>query len=360
MVHVQDPSIIARAPLRVSFAGGGTDLPAYYDQHGGLVLSTTIVSSVYAGLTPHEGRETRIALPSGEIAPLRHTLNETVNGFDPHSLPGAVMRVMEADDALTIALSSDVPLGTGLGSSSAMAVALILAVAAAQGRLLTPGETAELASRVEIEELHQPIGKQDQYASAYGGVNIFHFQATDVRVTPIHLSLDVRATLEEHLTLYYTGNTRRANQILTEQRRRTAHNDAQTIESLHAIKGMVAPMQRALETGDMSALGRLLDEGWSMKRHVSSGITTNAIDDAYTCARAAGASGGKITGAGGGGFLLLVVPPEAKHRVREGLTALGLKEMPLLLESQGAHILIGEEHDQANALIVGRAARTLP
>ncbi len=338
-----EPSlIIARAPLRISFAGGGTDLPAYYEQYGGLVLSTTITRSVYA------------VLSAGDYEHLHITSSNyrTVYMNDPNSdahderlaLPWAVAQAMGLERGASVLLTAEVPAGTGLGSSSAQAAALIMAIAAFQGQSLPPLEVAELAARIEIVRLGQPIGKQDQYATAYGGINAFEFRADGVGVTPIAAPDEVRRGLESHLALYFTGSTRQAGSILQEQRVRTASGEARTIESLHAIKEGVAPMRAALEAGDYTTMGALLHEGWALKRRVSSGISTSAIDTAYTAARQAGALGGKITGAGGGGFLLLLAPPDAHAAVNAALTPLGLRHMPFALEPRGAHTLVVERH----------------
>ncbi len=337
--------IIARAPLRISFAGGGTDLPAYYEQHGGVVLSTTISRSVYALLSP--GDYEQINITSSDY---RVTHAGSADPEDRRSqggslaLPQAVVQAMALERGATLALSSEVPPGTGLGSSSTAAIALITAIAAYQRRSYTPGEVAELAADIEIVRLGQPIGKQDQYAAAHGGVNLFSFSADGVTVAPVALPAEARAGLEQHLALYFTGGTRQAGHILREQRTRTAVGEARTIESLHAIKEGVTPMRRALEAGDYAAVGALLHEAWQLKRQVSSGVTTEAIDVAYETARAAGALGGKITGAGGGGFMLLLVPPAARQRVQAALAPLGLRHMPFKLEPRGAHIVVAGEH----------------
>ncbi len=343
--------IIARAPLRISFAGGGTDLPAYYEQHGGIVLSTTISRSVYALLAPGDYEQVNITSSDYRVTHAGSAGPESPSGN--LALPQAVVQAMRLDRGVTIALSSEAPPGTGLGSSSTAAIALITAIAAYQGRAYTPAEVAELASDVEIVRLGQPIGKQDQYAAAYGGVNVFSFNADGVAAEPVSLSAPVREGLEQHLALYFTGGTRQAGHILREQRTRTAVGESRTMESLHAIKEGVAPMRRALEAGDYTRVGALLHESWQLKRQVSSGISTAAIDVAYDTALAAGALGGKITGAGGGGFLLLLVPPAAQAAVQAALTPLGLRHMPFKLEPRGAHTIAAGDHgpslEQADA-----------
>jgi D-glycero-alpha-D-manno-heptose-7-phosphate kinase len=329
--------IVAHAPLRISFAGGGTDLPAYYEQHGGLVLSTTITRSVYAVLSPGDYEQVQII--SSDYRAIHAGRPHPDEEGDHLALPWAVVQAMGLERGASIFLASEVPPGTGLGSSSATAVALIAAIAAFQGRPRTPAQLAELASHVEIVRLGQPIGKQDQYAAAFGGVNVFSFSPDGTAVTPLPLCPDVRRGLEAHLALYFTGSTRQARAILQEQRRRSASGDTRTIEALHALKAQVAPMRAALAAGDYAAMGALLHEAWQMKRRVSSGISTDDIDTAYATARSAGALGGKITGAGGGGFLLLLVPPDAQETVRMALAPLGLRPMRFGLEPHGAHTI---------------------
>ena len=334
--------IIARAPLRISFAGGGTDLPAYYEQYGGFVLSATISRSVYALLSPGDYEQVNITSSDYRVTHAGAVGPEGPSGS--LALPWAVVQAMALERGVTLALSSEVPPGTGLGSSSAAVIALITAIAAYQQRSYTSGQVAELAADIEIVRLGQPIGKQDQYAAAYGGVNLFTFTKDGVTVAPVALPSETRAGLEQHLALYFTGGTRQAGHILREQRTRTAAGETRTIESLHAIKAGVTPMRRAIEAGDYATVGALLHEAWQLKRHVSSGITTDAIDAAYATARAAGALGGKITGAGGGGFMLLLVPPLARQRVHAALTPLGLRYMPFTLEPRGAHIVVAGDH----------------
>ena len=345
--------IIARAPLRISFAGGGTDLPAYYERHGGLVLSTTITRSVYAVLSPGDYEQVQII--SSDYRTIHAGRPHREEDGESLALPWAVVQAMGLERGASIFLASEVPPGTGLGSSSAMAVALIAAATAYQRRSLTPAQMAELASAVEIVRLGQPIGKQDQYAAAFGGVNVFRFEADGVEVTPVPLAPEVRRGLDSHLVLYFTGSTRQARSILQEQRLRSASGDSRTIEALHAIKAQVAPMQEALQAGDFTWMGALLHDAWQMKRRVSSGISNDAIDAAYDAARSAGALGGKITGAGGGGFLLLLVPPAAQASVRAALAPLGLRPMQFGVEPRGAHTIVADDNGLLQGAMVAGA-----
>ncbi len=330
-------TIIARAPLRISFAGGGTDLPAYYEQHGGMVLNAAITRSVYAVLAP--GGYDQLHIVWSNFRSVQGSLSGHDDRLGPMSLPWAVAQAMGLEKGASVFLASEVPQGTGLGSSSTTASALIAAVAHLQGKAMTPSQIAELAADIEITRLGQPIGKQDQYAAAHGGLNVFEFSMNGVTTTPVQLTPEALSLLEGCLTLYFTGSTRQASTILQEQRTRTASGETRTLDSLHAIKAQVGPMREAIEHGNIAAVGALLDEAWTLKRRVSSGISTGPIDDAYAAARGAGALGGKITGAGGGGFMLLVVPPTLQDVVEQALTPLGLQRMPFRIEPRGAHVV---------------------
>jgi len=330
-------TIIARAPLRISLAGGGTDLPAYYEPHGGMVLNAAITRFVYAVLAP--GGYDRLHIVWSNFRSVQGSMSGHDDRLGPMSLPWAVVEAMGLEKGASIFLASEVPQGTGLGSSSTTAAALIAAVAQFQGKVLVPSQLAELAADIEIGRLGQPIGKQDQYAAAYGGVHVFEFTRNGVTATPVRLTPGALNLLESCLALYFTGSTRQASTILQEQRARTASGEARTLESLHAIKAQVGPMRVAIEQGDVAAVGALLDEAWTLKRRVSSGISTGAIDAAYAAAREAGALGGKITGAGGGGFMLLVVPPTLQDAVEKALAPLGLQRTPFGIEPRGAHVV---------------------
>jgi D-glycero-alpha-D-manno-heptose-7-phosphate kinase len=235
-------------------------------------------------------------------------------------------------------LSAEAPPGTGLGSSSAMAVALVRALAAYQGASLEAREAAELACRLEIEQLGMPIGKQDQYASAFGGLNTLTFTARGVQVCPLHLEPATVDALRTRLLLFATGRSHRSPDILREQRARTGRTAAVT-ESLHALKALAGEMAAALRRGDLDGFGRLLDVSWQHKKRLSQKISSEVIDGWYRAAREAGALGGKITGAGGGGFLLLYCPPQAQPTVRAAMGEAGLRELSFSFDRDGARVL---------------------
>jgi len=338
--------VVARAPVRVSFAGGGTDLAAYYEQYGGLVVSAAITRYCYVVAQDPGDRSIRINSANygtwqscGPLSPA----DPLPPAPDSLCLPRAAIEWFEdrglRQRGVELFLASEVPPGTGLGSSSAMAVALVRALAAYLGVELSPGEIAEAACTIEIELLGMPIGKQDQYASAFGGLNSIELAAGETRVTPIDLSPDVQDVLGAHLMLFSTGTSRHSGQILRQQQADTVSNQA-VLDSLHRLKELAAEARRVLEAEDLDAFGSLLHAGWQHKKRLSPSMTSSAIDGSYRAARDAGALGGKITGAGGGGFLLLYCPLQHQQRVRTTMAARGLQELPFDLASQGVQVLL--------------------
>lgn len=335
------PPVVARAPVRISLGGGGTDLAAYYHVFGGFVLSTAITRCCYVAANDSPDGTIRISsadyrraetFAPGELPP--------VSG--PLALPQAAIEWFARRELLPrgvdLFLAAEVPPGTGLGSSSAMAVALIQALAAYTRLPLTTAAIAELACALEIERLGQPIGKQDQYASAYGGLNTITFAADRVTVTPLGLRPEVAAALDARLLLFATGQRRDSADILREQRA-DSRSKPVVIDGLHRIKALAEEMRRALVAEELDQFGDLLDQAWQAKRGLSGKVSSAAIDTWYERARAAGALGGKIAGAGGGGFLLLYVPPERQAAVRAALGACGLDPLPFGFDPLGVRAL---------------------
>lgn len=333
--------VIVRAPVRVSFAGGGTDLAAYYERFGGLVVSTSITRSCYVAATPSPDGIIRIASADYGVH-VEWPFGTPPPAEPPLELPkAAVALFMERGllpDGVSLSLASDVPPGAGLGGSSAMAVALVMALSTLCDINTTPAELAKLACALEIERLEMPIGKQDQYASAFGGLNAIEFASSGVRVDPLQITPDVREALDARLLLFWTGKSRESSGILRQQRADTKTQPG-VIESLHHIKALASKIRSALEVGALDAFGRLLNDAWQEKRRLSGRVSTPAIDDIYAAACRAGALGGKITGAGGGGFLLLYCPPECQDAVRVALAHRRLREYPFALESSGVRLL---------------------
>ncbi len=349
--HTPSAPVIARAPVRISFGGGGTDLAAYYAAFGGFVVSTAITR--YCCVVAREPADGSVRLNSADY--------RIWEQFGPGELPyvqeplvlpkAAIAWAAEQGwlpQGVDLFLAAEVPPGTGLGSSSAMTVALVHALAALGGNMLTPAAAAAQACSLEIERLGKPIGKQDQYASAYGGLNIIEFSVDGVQVTPLNVGREVAAALNQRLLLFATGQSRDSAGILAEQRTHTTTQPL-VIEALHRIKALAYAMCETLLAQDLDAFGRLLDQAWQQKRGLSGKVSSAAIDTWYAAARAAGALGGKITGAGGGGFLLLYCPLEQQAAVRGAMAQHGLLELAFDIDVNGAHVHPFIPTDQAAA-----------
>jgi D-glycero-alpha-D-manno-heptose-7-phosphate kinase len=330
--------LIARAPVRISFAGGGTDLEAYYAEHGGMVVSATIDKYFYVFLTPNHGGSLQLT-SSDYRAFYRHSDGHLLLWDGDLCLPKAVLHEFGIDGGLSIFLASEVPPGTGLGSSSTVAVALIKALSTYVGRPMSRREIAELACHIEIDKLGEPIGRQDQYAAAFGGINAIYFEGTGTEVERLEISVPARRALEESLLLFFTGSSRHSSQILHQQREALCRREPAILESLHVMRAAASECRRRLLAADIEGLGALLDRCWREKRRLARGISNPQIDHWYEAARRHGALGGKVTGAGGGGFLLLVCPPGCQAVLTEALEQEGLYRMDFHLEDAGAKVL---------------------
>ncbi|MGA8303467.1 MAG: GHMP kinase [Thermoplasmata archaeon] len=320
--------IITRTPLRVSFAGGGTDLASFYQPYdGGAVVSAAIDKFVHVIVNEKFDRSIRVA----------YSRTENVDRLDDlqHGLVREAMRTAGVSEALEIHTIADIPSeGTGLGSSSSLTVGLLNALYAFRGVLKDPAELAREACQIEIETLGGTLGKQDQYIAAFGGVQHFEFRADgSVRSTPLPLSTADREALSDHLSLFYTGITRKAEGILKDQSSRTGENK----DALLRMRDLALEARSSIIEHDWSRLGRVLDEGWQLKRGLSSGISNSDIDRQFHAAKEAGAYGGKVTGAGGGGFLLLVHPPERSRQIAAALSPMA--RLPVRITSEGSRIL---------------------
>lgn len=339
--------LIVRAPVRISFAGGGTDMPAYYEEYGGLVISTSINKYFYVLVNQlGVGDSQIISADYQSLFSISQAETETGLIWDGNlALPKAVLAQFGVQSGENIFISCEVPPGTGLGSSSAAAVGLVTALSHQRGLRLSKQEIAEIACQIEIERLQMPIGKQDQYASALGGLNQLTFAADGVHAERLNLSGSARKTFEAHLMLFFTGVSRKSTSILKEQKASIQHFDRAVLDNLHYLKELAVEVRRCLEQARFEDFGRLLDEGWQRKKQLSPNIANSAINDTYEAARVAGASGGKITGAGGGGFLMLYCEPERQPAVAEAMRARGLSRMNFQFDNQGAHILLDHEHE---------------
>ena len=331
--------LIVRSPLRISLAGGGTDLPVYYSQFGGAVINLTIDRYFYVFLRTSSQKDIQITSAdfqtyermNGEIG------DSSQNGL---KLPRAILDHFGIAEGVNLFLASEAPPGSGLGSSSAVAVGLIKTLATACGIYMTKMELAELASYIEIEKLDSPIGKQDQYAAAFGGLNLITFEAHKASVSPLQLPDDKLLSLSRLLLLFYTGQNRNANRILAQQRQGVRNRTAPVLEALHRVKGMVPEVKIILERGDFAAFGAFLHKNWTEKKRFASGVSNPLIDSWYEQALELGAWGGKISGAGGGGFLLICCPEHRQGAVIRALEAQGLRQMPFSIDRSGARVLM--------------------
>ncbi len=322
--------IISRTPFRISFVGGGTDLQSFYKEEGGEVVSSAINKYVYItvkkqnDLHPHRIR-------------VGYSITENVERVDEiqHPIVREVLKYLNIDYPIEITSIADIPARTGLGSSSTFTVGLLNALHALQGEHLSSRKLAEEACHIEIERLGRPIGKQDQYAAAFGGMNHIKFNPDgNVQVSPIVCKEEGRKRLFWNLLMFYTGLTRDANEILKEQVEQKRRNH----DSLKVIKSMVTEFVGVIETGDdMDQVGEMLHKNWMEKRQLTSGITNDKIDGYYDNARTAGAIGGKLLGAGGGGFLLLYADRNKHDAIRKALK--GLIELDFDYEPEGSKII---------------------
>jgi D-glycero-alpha-D-manno-heptose-7-phosphate kinase len=331
--------LIARAPVRISLAGGGTDLAAYFERYGGMVISAAIAKYFYAFIEV-TGRPGLQISSSDYHAFFRHPPGQKLLWDGDLSLPRAILHRFNISDGVELFLASEVPPGTGLGSSSTVAVTIIKALSTLQGSSFTKQQVAEEACAIEIEKLGMPIGKQDQYAASFGGLNTITFSSEGTNVEPLAITDDTRRKLERSILLFFTGSAHNSATILAEQKRSSEQDRGKVIESLHGIKHLAVEARKALEAGVPDRLGELLHENWERKKRLASGITNSRIDEAYEVARAHGALGGKITGAGGGGFLMLYCPPDRQERVTSALDACGLVRMDFHFDHGGARVLL--------------------
>ena len=313
----------------MSLAGGGSDLPGYYRRHGGAVVSTAINQYVYVNVNKKFDSGIRVAYSKTEEV----TSVEAIE----HRIVKCAMLVLKLAGGVEITTISDIPArGTGLGSSSAFAVGLLNALAAFQGRHMSSDDLGSLSCHIEIELCKDPIGKQDQYAAAFGGFNLIEFRPDDsVLVSPIIMSPEVRVGLEKGILVFYTGTTRSASEILTEQSRATAEDGGKQ-KSLKRMVQLAYQLRNDLQNGNLAGIGEILDENWNLKKTLASNITTDQIDAWYRIAKKSGAKGGKILGAGAGGFLMFYADEDHHEAIRKSLP---LRCMSFKFEPLGSRII---------------------
>ncbi|WP_421999480.1 GHMP kinase [Reyranella sp.] len=319
--------ILTRTPLRISIAGGGTDLPSYYRRFGGSLISAAITKYIYVGVN-------QTFSPGYQVKYSRFEHVDTIDEIQ-HPIVREALRRHGTPPSIEIISLADIPAGTGLGSSGTFAVGLLRALHAAKRGYVTAEALAEEACHIEIDVLRHPIGKQDQYIASYGGVTCFEFNPDDsVTASPLAISNQTFTDLEENLLLFFTGYSRAATDILSDQDKRTTGNDAAMIENLHYVKQLGAEIKVALEQGDTHEFGRLMHDHWEMKRKRSANMSNGDIDRWYEVGRDAGAIGGKMVGAGGGGFLLFYATD--RTRLRAAMARENLMEVPFRFDHDGS------------------------
>ena len=326
--------IVSKTPLRISFAGGGTDLPSFYKENGyGAVFSTCIDSYIYVSIKEHTPL-------FDERFRLNYSESELVNRVDEikNDIIRESLKFMEIDDRLYISTIADAPAMTGLGSSSAFCVGLLNALYEYKGRVVSPGRLAEEAAHIEIDVLKHPMGKQDHYAAAFGGLNYFSFHADgSVTVKPVIAAETVIGELSDSMLSFWTRITRPARSVLSEKDQNTRKNT----ETLLAMRQQASDLVSLLCGGDFSLekFGRVIHEGWEMKRGLASRVSNGEIDGYYESAMKNGAYGGKISGAGGGGFLSVFSPPGARARIIETMRAQGILHHKFHFGSRGTMVM---------------------
>lgn len=325
--------IVSCAPFRVSFAGGGSDIAVFYRKAPGAVLSCTIAKYSFA-IIHHYFNERKYHLKYA-----RTELTDAIGAVE-HPLLREALRMQKIEPGIEITSVADIPSGTGLGSSSSFAVALLNALYAQRAIYVSKERLAREACALEIEHLKEPIGKQDQYAAAYGGINFIEFHRNDsVTVQPLVLAQNLVAELEGNLMLFYTGDQRDARDLLSKQVS-AMQSDAEKFATMQRMVDLAYEMRDILAGGDLDGFGQALHKGWEMKRSIGAGISYPRIDEAYAKARAAGAIGGKLAGAGGGGFLVLYCPKSRQNAVRAALS--DLKEIDFQFDQAGARIAFAQ------------------
>jgi D-glycero-alpha-D-manno-heptose-7-phosphate kinase len=332
--------LIVRSPVRISFGGGGTDLPSYYENFGGAVLSAAINKHFYTVLEQRsDGKIQIISADLRTVETWQDIARMDVRG-NALEIPLAVLRELGFNASVNLFLASEIPPGTGLGSSASVCVNLIKTLTRYRHASLSKYELAERAFHIARNVLGRPVGKQDEYASVFGGLNFISFQQDGTtQVEALNLDPDLLRELQASLMLFFTGASHNSWKILVEQEDSTRKSVGGTLERLHEIRRLADLVKSALTAGDLRRFGLLLHEGWEIKKRISSKITNNQIDQMYEVAIQNGALGGKITGAGGGGFLLLFCQQERQQDVRAALVSMGAREMGFEFDFQGAQVV---------------------
>ncbi|MHB8512028.1 MAG: GHMP family kinase ATP-binding protein [Actinomycetota bacterium] len=326
--------ILAQAPFRISLGGGGTDLPSYYKRFGGFVISAAISKYIYI----YANRPA-----ADDLIRVKYSKYEQVESIEEveHDLVRPALKLLDITSGLEIASMADVSAGTGLGSSGTYLVALLTALHAFKRNTVPTKDLAEQAVHIEMDLAGHPVGKQDHYLAAFGGITALDIDKDGtVEVTRLDLSHDVLDEFRNTVLLFYTGMTRRSTDILKEQARATDGDDKRVLDSLHRTKEIGYAIRQVLEKGDLNEFGRLLDEHWKTKKQRSDRISDGPLDRWYDLAVESGALGGKVIGAGGGGFFMFQCPTQHKADLRAAMAAEGLREMRYDFDFQGAKVIV--------------------
>jgi D-glycero-alpha-D-manno-heptose-7-phosphate kinase len=335
--------LIVRSPVRISFAGGGTDLPAYYERFGGAVLSTSINKYFYTILQKRTDGKVQVISSDLRVAETWHDIERMDVKGSQLEIPLSIMKEFGQNLSIDLFLASEILPGTGLGSSASVCVGVLKTLSEYLNLPLSKYQLAERAFNIARHVLGKPVGKQDEYAAAFGGLNFINFQPDgSVQVEPLVLRPDHQSELQSNLMLFFTGSARSSWKILEEQERSADKGVRSTVDSMHEIRSLAEQMRETLGKGDLQNFGALLHAGWEAKKKVSQQISNPVIDEAYASARQNGALGGKITGAGGGGFLLLYCEEKCQAAVREAMGKLGIHEMAFEFDTHGARVVAND------------------
>jgi D-glycero-alpha-D-manno-heptose-7-phosphate kinase len=335
--------LIVRSPVRISFGGGGTDLPAYYEEFGGAVLSVAINKYFYTILGARSDGRVQVISSDLRVFETWHDIAGMSVRGSALEIPLVVLKELDCDISVDLFLASEIPPGTGLGSSASVCVNIIKTLNTYLHRSLSKYELAERAFHLARNVLAKHVGKQDEYAAAFGGLNFISFHRDgQTRVEPLDLEGAVLRELQSNLMLFFTGSSHDSWNILQEQERSTRIQTTATLDALHRVKALAFDMRLALQSGELHEFGKLLNQGWQSKRQISNKISTPRIDQLYALAMEYGALGGKITGAGGGGFLLLYCEHAQQSALREAMKSQGVPEMAFAFDTQGAQAIVND------------------
>jgi D-glycero-alpha-D-manno-heptose-7-phosphate kinase len=335
--------LIGRSPVRISFGGGGTDLPSYYERYGGAVLNVAINKYFYTVVGKRFDGRVQVISSDLRIFETWHDVAAMPVQGSGLEIPLAVLKDLGTSLAVDLFLASEIPPGTGLGSSASVCVNILKSLSTCLGRSLSKYELAERAFAITRHQLGRHVGKQDEYAAAFGGLNYISFYPDGgTKVEPLSVDPNIVSQLQANLMLFFTGSAHHSWDILANQERASLSRTGTTVEALHEIKESALHMRDALISGDLRRFGTLLHHTWQAKKRASEFASTPHIDRLYQLAREHGALGGKITGAGGGGFLLLYCEPDTQFAVRSAFQREGIQEMNFNFDMQGAQVIVND------------------